>query len=84
MDALVEVVAGINQTLVKDLLPAWVRQVKASQNGAKVAFNQAATGLKWAVIASVVVTILVTWWQVSVARDIDRENSVQQKRVENI
>lgn len=87
MDALVEVVAGINQTLVKDLLPAWVRQVEASQNGATVAFNQAATGLKWtkwAVIASVVVTILVTWWQVSVARDIDRENSVQQKRVENI
>lgn len=85
MENLFQVVAGLNQTLIKDLLPAWVKKVEDDQNGAKEAFDQAATGLKWtqlAVFASVVVTVLVTWWQVSVARDIDRENTEQQKRVE--
>lgn len=87
MDALVDVVAGVNQTLIKDLLPAWVEKVEADQKDAKDAFDQAAAGLrwtKWAVIASVVVTVLVTWWQVSVARDFDRENTEQQKRVETV
>jgi hypothetical protein len=64
-----------------------VKQVENSQKDAKDAFNQAATGLswtKWAVITSVVVTALVTWWQVWVARDIDLDNTEQQKRVETI
>ncbi|OZA27503.1 MAG: hypothetical protein B7X93_09000 [Hydrogenophilales bacterium 17-61-9] len=87
MAALVEVVAGLNQTLVKDVLPAWFKQVEDDQRSAKDAFSQAANGLwwtKWAVIASVVVTVLTTWWQVSVARDIDRENTEQQNRTETV
>lgn len=87
MDALVDILAGLNQTMVKDVLPEWVKQVENSQKDAKDAFNQAATGLswtKWAVITSVVVTVLVTWWQVWVARDIDLDNTEQQKRVETI
>lgn len=85
MEALVDLIAGLNQTLIKDILPGWVKKVEDDQMGAKVAFNQAANGLrwtKWAVIASVVVTVLTTWWQVYVAREIDRENTDQQKRVE--
>lgn len=87
MDALVVVVTGLNQTVIKDVLPAWVKQVETDQKGAKNAFDQAANGLwwtKWAVITSVVVTVLATWWQVSVAREIDRENTAQQKRVEAV
>jgi hypothetical protein len=81
MDGLVEVVVGLNQTLVTEVLPSWIKQVEHDQRGAKESFEQAANGIrwtKWAVIASIVVTMLATWWQVSVARDIDRENSVQQ------
>ena len=87
MDALVEIIAGLNQTMVKDVLPEWVKQVKSSQKDAKDSFDQAADGLKWtkwAVITSVVVTVLVTWWQIWVARDIDLENTQQQTRMEAI
>lgn len=84
MDALVDVVAGLNQTLVKDVLPAWVKKIEDDQQGAEVALCQAASALwwtKWAVIMSVVVTVLATWWQVRVAREMDRENTEQQKQV---
>lgn len=87
IDALVIVVTVLNQTVIKDVLPAWVKQVETDQEDTKNAFVQAANGLwwtKWAVITSVVVTVLATWWQVSVARDIDRENTAQQMRVEAV
>lgn len=87
MDALAAVVGGLNQTLVTDVLPSWFKQVEHDQESAKDSLDQAARGLwwtKWAVIASVAVTILATWWQVWVVRDIDRENSAQQQRVENL
>jgi uncharacterized membrane protein len=87
VDDLVVVVAGLNQTLVQDVLPAWFNKIKEDQTSAKGAFEQAARGLwwtKWAVIASVFVTIVATWWQVDVARSIDRENSEQQKRAEAV
>ena len=69
------------------MLPSWIKQVEHDQNGAKESFDQAASGIrwtKWAVIASIVVTMLATWWQVSVARDIDRDNSVQQQKALDI
>lgn len=87
MDALVVVVAGLNQTMVQDVLPAWFNKIEEDQKAAKGAFDQAARGLswtKWAVIASVLVTIVATWWQVDVAKGIDRENSEQQKRTETV
>lgn len=70
---------------MEDVLPAWFNKIKEDQTSAKGAFDQAARGLwwtKWAMIASVFVTIVATWWQVDVARSIDRENSEQQKRAE--
>ncbi len=87
MDDLVVVVAGLNQTLVQDVLPAWFKKTEEDQEATKGAFDQAARGLwwtKWAVIASVFTTIAATWWQVDVANTIDRENSEQQRRVETV
>lgn len=87
MDDLVVVVAGLNQTLVQDVLPAWFNKIEEDQEAAKGAFDQAARGLwwtKWAVIASVFATIGATWWQVDVAKSIDSENSEQQRRVEAV
>lgn len=87
MDALVVVVAGLNQTIVQDILPAWFNKIEEDQTAATGAFNQAAHGLwwtKWAVTASVLVTIAATWWQVDVAKSIDRENSEQQRRAETV
>jgi len=87
MDALVDVVAGINQTLIHDILPAWFKKIENDQESAKSAFQQAAAGLqwtKWAVIASVFVAIAVAFFQIKVARDIDRGNTEQQKQTEGI
>lgn len=87
MDALVVVVAGLNQTMVQDVLPAWFNKIEEEQKSAKNALGQAASGLwwtKWAVITSVLVTILATWWQVDIAKSIDRENSKQQTRAETV
>ncbi|MDT4846908.1 hypothetical protein FQZ97_809520 [compost metagenome] len=87
MDALVEVIGGLNQTLVKDVLPAWFKQVESGQQHSERSFRQAGKSLtwtQWAVVASVGVSIAATGWQISVARDIDRENSVAQRTTESL
>jgi hypothetical protein len=42
MDDLVVVVAGLNQTLVQEVLPAWFNKIAEDQEAAKGAFDQAA------------------------------------------
>lgn len=85
MDALVEVVGGINQTLVKDVLPAWFESSTNDQKNAKEAFIQAGDSLwwaKWAVMFSALVTFGVSWWQISVTRELDQDNSAAVSRSE--
>lgn len=87
MDALVEVVGGLNQTLITEVLPGWIKQVEQDQAAANKNIQHAAKGLtwtKWAVIVSVVVSILVTWWQIWVAREIDVGNSEQARKIEQL
>ena len=87
MNALVEVVAGLNEMMVKEVLPAWFKKVDDDQKGAKEAVAQAASSLwwtKWAVVASVVVTVVATGIQLWVSLAMDRDNGAQQQRVESI
>ncbi|SDC54063.1 hypothetical protein SAMN05216345_102684 [Cupriavidus sp. YR651] len=87
MNALVDVVAGLNETMVKEVLPAWFKKVEDDQKGAKETVAQAARSLwwtKWAVVASVVVTVFATGIQLWVAIEMDRDNGAQQQRVESI
>jgi hypothetical protein len=87
METLASIVTALHQTLATEVLPAWFKQVESDQKHAEHAFKQAGRSLawtKWAVIASVVITILATWWQISVSRELDRENSAQQQRTENL
>ncbi len=87
MDSLVEVVGGLNQTLMTEVLPGWFKQVEHDQAAANKNIQHAAKGLmwtKWAVIVSVVVSVLVTWWQVMVAREIDVGNTEQAKKIEQL
>lgn len=87
MVELVDLIAGLHQTMINDVLPAWAKRIQEEQEGAKDAMKQAAAGLwwtKWAVIASVLIAILTTWWQVSVATRIDNESTKQQKRLEEL
>lgn len=87
VETLVGLVAGLNQTLVSDVLPAWFRQVEEDQKNAKVTFSHAAKQIQWAIVAvvvSTIVTVLATWWQVRVTMEVDRENAEQQKRTEGV
>ena len=85
LDALVSIIGGLNQTLVTEVLPSWFKQVEHEQRNAQESFGSAARNLRWAqwaIVASALVTIAATWWQVTVAREIDRDNSAQLKLTE--
>ena len=85
IDALVQVVAGLNQTVISEILPAWAKKFSEDQAAGKQSFEHAARGLRWtqlAVYLSVLVTALATGWQVWVAYSIDDGNAAQQQRVE--
>lgn len=87
MDALVEVVGGLNQTLVEHILPTWFANAKSDQLNAEQAFKQAGKSLRWtqlALIASVVVSIWATWWQISVTREVDQESLVSQRTSDSL
>lgn len=94
MDGLVDLVGGLNQTLITEVLPAWIRQVAENQGHAQVSLEKAEVSLrwaKWALIASVATSVLsifiaavLTWWQIGVARSIDADSSAQQKRTEKL
>lgn len=87
IESLAEIVAGINRTLVEEVLPSWIKQVEHDQKAAQESFKHAAKGLwwtKWAVIVSVFVTVFVTWWQVSVALQIDAGNTTQMAKSESL
>jgi hypothetical protein len=82
---LVEIVAGLNSTIVSKVLPEWFKQVEKSQQDSDTAGRQAAKGLAlaaWAIVISAVLTIFVTVWQIHVAKDLDQQNGVQQKQTE--
>lgn len=87
MDNLAGVVADINQTLIAEVLPAWIKNVENGQTATKQAAMQAATSLawtKWAVVLSVFVTVAATYWQVDVAKSLDKDSSEQQTRAEKV
>lgn len=87
MDKLADIAGGLNQTLVADVLPAWFKEVESGQEHAQTTIAQAAAGLrwaKWALVASVVATLLTAGWQVWVALEIDRENTALQERTEAV
>lgn len=85
MESLVELVAGLHQSIVKDVLPAWFKQVEDGRQSAEKSIDQAARSLawtKWAVIASVLVAAGTAWWQVSVTLNIDSANTKMQQAAE--
>lgn len=87
MDGLVELVGGLNQTLITEVLPAWIKQVDDNQDHAQQSLKKAERSLfwaKWALIASVAASVFLTWWQIEVTRSIDADSSRQQKRSEEL
>lgn len=87
MDRLVEVMGGLNQTIVVDVLPAWFQKVKDDQTQAEQTVIQASRSLwwtKWAVIASVIVAVLSTALQTGITFKLDGSNSATQQETMEI
>lgn len=87
IDALAEVVGRLHQTLVTEVLPAWFQQVENNQHQANIVLSQAKSGLtwtKWTLIVSVIVSIMLTGWQILDTRELDSNNNIQQKKVESL
>lgn len=77
-------IGNLNQVMVSEVFPQWFKQVKEGQESAKEEARKTSSSLrwtKWAVFASVVVTIVATWWQDRVARELDAGNTEHQKAV---
>ncbi|WP_158683830.1 hypothetical protein [Pseudomonas sp. LH1G9] len=87
INALLEIVSGLNQTIVADILPGWIQKAKDDQNHANKSFDQAKRSLnwtKWTVILSAIISFAATWWQISASQSIDDGNSTSQKITENL
>jgi hypothetical protein len=94
MRELTQRMAGVQETLVGEVLPQWFAQVereqrKANEDNAEAAKNtkNAAASLrwaKWAIFASIIATAAATWWQVRVAQEIDRGTTAQLQRAEKV
>ena len=79
-EALVGIVAELSQTLIVQVLPQWIDEVKDNQ-------AHATRALRWAIaalVAGVVATVGTAAWQVYVTVRIDETNSRSQKRAETL
>ncbi len=82
-----EKLGNLHTVFLTDVLPQWVNNLENSSQTTNQTLNQAERSLfwaKWALIASVVVTVLMTGWQLYIAREYKLENDAQQKTSESL
>lgn len=87
IDALLEIVSGLHQTILVEIIPGWIKKAETDQVNAIESFDQAKRSLnwtKWTIIISVVISLSATWWQISASQSIDEGNSTSQKVTENL
>jgi len=73
--------ANLHTVFLTEVIPQWVNSLKDNSDTMKRTLIQTERSLfwaKWALIASVVVTIAMTAWQISIARDYKLDNDTQQ------
>lgn len=77
----------LHKTFLTEVIPQWVKNLDESADSAKVTFTQAERSLfvgKWALIASVVVTIGMTAWQLWIGHKYKVEDDKQQEVTESL
>lgn len=94
MRELTQRMAGVQETLVREVLPQWIAQVEREQVSTKAGIAEAAKNTanaaaslrwaKWGIAFSIAVAVGATWWQVRVARQIDGGNTEQLHRAERL
>lgn len=85
MGTMAEQMAGLQTVFLSEVLPQWVQNLEDGANATRTTLRQAETSLswaKWALVASVVVSIAMTGWQVWLAREYKLENDKQQENTE--
>lgn len=73
--------ATLHTVFLTEVIPQWVKSLDENAEAMKQSFHNADENLKWAkwaLIASVVVTIFMTVWQIWIAREYKLENDKQQ------
>ncbi|NWB91636.1 hypothetical protein [Pseudomonas agarici] len=87
INALLEIVSGLHQTILVEIIPGWIKKAEDDRVNAIESFDQARKSLnltKWTIIISAVISLLATWWQISASQSIDTGNSTSQKITENL
>ena len=73
--------ANLHTVFLTEVIPQWVNSLKVNGEAMNQSLQNADDNLrwaKWALMASVVVTILMTVWQIRIAHDYKVENDKQQ------
>jgi len=85
MGTMAEHMAALQTAFLSEVLPEWFRNLEEGATTTRTTLQQAESSLfwaKWALIASVVVSVLMTGWQVWLAREYKLENDKQQESTE--
>ena len=80
-----EQMAALQTVFLSEVLPEWFRNLEDGARATNTTLRQAESSLfwaKWALVASVVLSVLMTGWQVWLAREYKLENDKQQESSE--
>jgi hypothetical protein len=84
---LADKVAEVSQVVMTKVLPEWYRSLSDSAEASKTSLKHAERSLfwaKWALVGSIVATIVMTGLQLWVGRDYKLANDAQQDRMEKL
>ena len=87
MGAMADNLAGLHTLFLTQVIPEWKDDLKESTKATTTALQQAEQNIKlakWALVASVFATVLMTCWQLWIARTYKLEADVQQDRMERL
>lgn len=87
MGGMADKLAELHTLFLMEVIPQWKSELEESANATNTTLRQAERGIfwaKWALGASVFITILMTCWQLWVAREYKLENDLQQDRMERL
>lgn len=85
MGTMAEQMAALQTVFLSEVLPQWFQNLEDGANATRTTLRQTESSLfwaKWALVASVVVSIVMTGWQVWLAREYKLENDKQQENTE--
>lgn len=82
-----EKIGNLTETVLTKVLPEWFRNLKEGAEITNTTLGQAKESLKWAkyaIFASIVITVLMTAWQLWIAREYKLDNDRQQATAESL